>query len=103
MAGARLPVRPCDDPVRPRFGREVGLAGRDPAAHRNSRLVHSVGGTRNQRVPVEQVPSFSDQPVGAGHGKPAQLAYRLRRQFHAVGDPPVAPRIVEAMAGLGVQ
>ena len=63
--GARRAVRPFDDPARPKFGREVALAGRDPAAHGDAGLVHAVRRTRNERMPVEEIPSFGDKPIGA--------------------------------------
>src|SRR5277367_6315591 len=100
---ARPAVRPFDDPVRPKFGREVGLTGRNAAAHRDAGLVHAIGGTGNERMPVEQVPPFGDQPIGASDREPAQFAHCRRSQFHAVGNPTVTLAIVEAMAGLGVE
>ena len=56
-----------------------------------------------ERMPAVEVPSLGDQPVGAGDGKPAQLANRGRRQLHAVGHNPVTARIVEAAARLAVE
>src|SRR5580658_8212844 len=46
--GARRAVRPLDDPARPKFGRKVAFAGRDPATHGDAGLVHAVGRTRNE-------------------------------------------------------
>ena len=70
--GAGRAVWPFDDPARPKFGRKVALAGRDPAAHGDAGLVHAVGRTRDERMPVVQIPSLGDQPIGAGDREPAQ-------------------------------
>jgi hypothetical protein len=101
--GARRAVRPLDDPAWPKFGRKVAFAGRDPATHGDAGLVHAVGRTRNERMPVVQIPSLGDQPIGAGDGEPAQRANRGWGQFDAIGNPPVTLPIIEAPARLGVK
>src|SRR5260370_14271262 len=78
---ARGAVWPFDDLARPKFGREVVLAGADPAAHRNAGLMHAVGRTGDERMPIGQIAPFGNDPVGAGDRKPAHAADSCRRQF----------------------
>src|SRR6185312_4658519 len=101
--GARLAVRPLDDPVRPMFGAKVGLARLHPAADRDARLAHARWRARDERMPVEQVFALGDEPVGARHREPGEFANRGRRQSHAVGNPGVAALVIEAAAGLAVE
>jgi hypothetical protein len=54
-------------------------------------------------MPVVEVPSLGDQPVGAGDGQPAELANRGRRQFHAVENLAVTVLIIAAAAGPAVK
>ena len=51
----------------------------------------------------EQILSFGHQSIGAGDREPAQLAHHVRRQPHAIGNPPMTARIVSASAGLAVE
>src|SRR6185437_8366185 len=93
--GARLAVRPLDDPVRPMFGAKVGLARLHPPADRDARLPYAQWRTRDERMPVEQVFALGDEPIGARHREPGEFANRGRRQSHAVGNPGVAALVLE--------
>ena len=77
---------------------KIGLAGADPAAHRDAGLVHGLGTSRHQPVPPVEIAALGDQPVGAGAGQPADGAHILRRQPDAVRNARQPVGIVRAAA-----
>src|SRR6266567_9285053 len=99
----RYSQRPIHDPPLQRVGRHVVLQVLDPAADRDSGLMHRLRIAGDERMPPVQVLALGDQAVAAGRRQPADLRDRLRGEPDAIVDPFGAMPVVPAVARPGVE
>jgi hypothetical protein len=73
------------------------------AAYRNPGLGHRLGPTRHQGMPPGEAFSLIQQAVGAGLGKPAELADIISGQCNTIRHPGGPVRVIRASAGLDIK